>query len=275
MFYKIKLLILRILGYEKPLRVALFKYLSLKFKKFRPHYETVLYESCKVAKKLGHDDLCVLELGVADGNGILSLIKYKRIIENELNVKIKVYGFDLGTGLPEIKKKEDLPFFWKQGDYKSGGFEKLNNINDVKIYQGDIKNTILDFANSNISKIACIFFDLDLYSSTESFLSNINNLEKYLLPRTLCYFDDLYVADNCVDNTNGELLAIAEFNKQNSNFQLGKPIDHLNDFKFPLAKGQLYTLHNFKNEQYNQYIGIYSSDSLTGSDKKIRSLLDD
>ena len=110
MLYKIKLLILRILGYEKPLRVALFKYLSLKFKKFRPHYETVLYESCKVAKKLGHDDLCVLELGVADGNGILSLIKYKRIIENELNVKIKVYGFDLGSGLPEIKK-EDLPFF--------------------------------------------------------------------------------------------------------------------------------------------------------------------
>ena len=33
MLYKIKLLILRILGYEKPLRVALFKYLSLKFKK--------------------------------------------------------------------------------------------------------------------------------------------------------------------------------------------------------------------------------------------------
>ena len=253
MLYKIKLLILRILGYEKPLRVALFKYLSLKFKKFRPHYETVLYESCKVAKKLGHDDLCVLELGVADGNGILSLIKYKRIIENELNVKIKVYGFDLGSGLPEIKKKEDLPFFWKQGDYKSEGFEKLNNIKDVKIYQGDIKNTILDFANSNTSKIACIFFDLDLYSSTESFLSNINNLEKHLLPRTLCYFDDLYVADNCVDNTNGELLAIAEFNKQKSNFQLGKPVDHLNDFKFPLAKGQLYTLHNFKNEQYNQF----------------------
>ena len=111
MFYKIKLLILRILGYEKPLRVALFKYLSLKFKKFRPHYETVLYESCKVAKKLGHDDLCVLELGVADGNGILSLIKYKRIIENELNVKIKVYGFDLGTGLPEIKKKRRPAFF--------------------------------------------------------------------------------------------------------------------------------------------------------------------
>ena len=275
MFYKLKLLILRILGYEKPLRVALLKYLSLKFKSFRPHYETVLYESCKVAKKLGHNDLCVLELGVADGNGILSLIKYKRIIENELNVKIKVYGFDLGSGLPEIKKKEDLPFFWKQGDYKSEGFEKLNNIKDVKIYQGDIKNTILDFANSNTSKIACIFFDLDLYSSTESFLSNINNLEKHLLPRTLCYFDDLYVADNCVDNTNGELLAIAEFNKQNSNFQLGKPVDHLNDFKFPLAKGQLYTLHNFKNEQYNQYIGIYSPDSLTGSNNKIRSLLDD
>ena len=110
--------------HEKPLRVALFKYLSLKFKKFRPHYETVLYQNRVKFKKLGHDDLCVLELGVADGNGILSLIKYKRIIENELNVKIKVYGFDLGSGLLKEKKKTCL--FWKQGDYKSEGFEKLN-----------------------------------------------------------------------------------------------------------------------------------------------------
>jgi hypothetical protein len=29
-FYKIKILILRIIGYEKPLRVAILKYLSLK-----------------------------------------------------------------------------------------------------------------------------------------------------------------------------------------------------------------------------------------------------
>ena len=110
MLYKIKLLILRILGYEKPLRVALFKYLSLKFKKFGLITKQFYMNRVKLLK-LGHDDLCVLELGVADGNGILSLIKYKRIIENELNVKIKVYGFDLGSVYLKLKKKKTCLFF--------------------------------------------------------------------------------------------------------------------------------------------------------------------
>ena len=50
--YKIKILLLRILGYEKPLRVALLKYLSLKFTNFRPHYETLIYEASKSSIKL-------------------------------------------------------------------------------------------------------------------------------------------------------------------------------------------------------------------------------
>ena len=41
---------------RKPLRVALLKYLSLKFKQFR-HYETILFESCLEAKKLGYKEV--------------------------------------------------------------------------------------------------------------------------------------------------------------------------------------------------------------------------
>ena len=77
MFFKLKILILRILGYDKPLRVAFLKYLSLKFKKFRPHYETILLESTIEAKKLGYKEVSILELGVAGGNGIISLENYK------------------------------------------------------------------------------------------------------------------------------------------------------------------------------------------------------
>ena len=65
LFYKIKILFLRILGYEKTLRVALLKYLSLKFTTFRPHYETLIYESSKNAIKLGHNEINIIELGVA------------------------------------------------------------------------------------------------------------------------------------------------------------------------------------------------------------------
>ena len=73
LIYKLKILILRILGYEKPLRVAFLKYISLKFTTFRPHYETILYETAKTAKKLGEREISVIELGVAGGNGIKSL----------------------------------------------------------------------------------------------------------------------------------------------------------------------------------------------------------
>tara|TARA_B100000787_G_scaffold168651_1_gene157823 strand:+ start:166 stop:411 length:246 start_codon:yes stop_codon:yes gene_type:complete len=76
--FKLRIFFLRVLGYEKPLRVALLKYLSLKFKQFRPHYETILLETCLEAIKLGYKEVTVLELGVAGGNGIISLEKYKK-----------------------------------------------------------------------------------------------------------------------------------------------------------------------------------------------------
>tara|TARA_B110001454_G_C12289955_1_gene254828 strand:- start:37 stop:432 length:396 start_codon:yes stop_codon:yes gene_type:complete len=116
-FYKLSLLFKRIFGYEKPLRVALLGYLSLKFKTFKPHYESILYEACIESKKLGINKVSVIELGVAGGAGIISLEKYKKKIEKVLNIEIEIYGFDTGSGLPEIKLNEDLPFLWRKGLY--------------------------------------------------------------------------------------------------------------------------------------------------------------
>ena len=63
-FFRLKILIYRIIGYEKPLRVAALKYLSLKYKQFRPHYETIMLESALEAKRLNYTEITVLELGV-------------------------------------------------------------------------------------------------------------------------------------------------------------------------------------------------------------------
>lgn len=279
LFYKFKILFLRVLCYEKPLRVAIVKYLSLKYKTFRPHYETLLYETAKNSIKLGYKDFQVLELGVAGGDGIKSLINYKKKIEKVLDVKIHISGFDTGRGLPDVLKKEDLPFFWKKGDYSNTDLLNLDSSKDnVKIFIGDIAETVDIFLSSNKSKIGLLIFDLDLYSSTKTFLSKLQKLSKsgLLFPRTFCYFDDLFVADYSLDNTNGEPLAISEFNKENEDLKLGKTFDHINDFKFSLAKGQVYTLHDYNNRDYNKYIGIYSSSSLTQDSKdKIRSVFDD
>ena len=100
-----------------------------------------------------------------------------------------------------------------------------------------------------------------------------NNL---LLPRTLCYFDDLFIADYGLDDSNGEPLAISNFNNDNTNFKLGRAYDNVSDFKFPLAKNQIFTLHDYENENYNKYVGIYSADSLVEKkNEKFRSILDD
>ena len=80
--------------------------------------------------------------------------------------------------------------------------------------------------------------------------------ENLLLPRTFCYFDDLFLAGYELDDTNGEPLAISEFNTEFKDFKLGKSFDHINDFKFPLAKGQIYTLHDLNNKDDNKNASI-------------------
>ena len=272
-FYKLSLLFKRIIGYEKPLRVALLAYLSLKFKTFKPHYESILYEGCLEAKKLGINQVSVIELGVAGGAGIISLEKYKKKIERVLDINIDVYGFDTGSGLPKIEVDEDLPFFWRKGLYKIDKVALDKKINS-KIFYGDVKNTVDDFIKINKNNICCIFFDLDLYTSTINFLNQIPKIKDHLLPRVLCYFDDVYVFENYINQFNGVFKAIDEFNTNFSEFKLGYSVDHFKNFKFPLAKTSIYTLHCFKNHLYKKYIGTDIESDLSLGSKHIRDIMD-
>ena len=271
-FYKLNLLFKRIIGYEKPLRVALLGYLSLKFKTFKPHYESILYEACLEAKKLGINQVSVIELGVAGGAGIISLEKYKKKIEKVLDINIEIYGFDMGSGLPKIEADEDLPFLWRKGLYnidKTALEKKVNS----KIFYGDVKNTVDDFIKINKNNICCIFFDLDLYTSTINFLNQIPKIKDHLLPRVLCYFDDVYVFENYINQFNGVFKAIEEFNKNFSEFKLGYSVDHFKNFKFPLARTSIYTLHCFKNHLYKKYISKDIESDLSLGSKHIRSIM--
>jgi hypothetical protein len=227
----------------------------------------VLYEGCLEAKKLGFNEVCVLELGVAQGNGIMALEKYKKRIQKVLNIKIDIYGFDMGTGMPEISIPEDLPFYWKQGQYRTDK-ELLEKNTNSKIFFGNVKNTVDEFIKINPKTICCIFFDLDLYSSTLNFLNQIPKLEKYMLPRVLCYFDDLYTVYNYNGQCNGELKAIDDFNKKNLDYKLSYSIDHIHSYKFPLAKSTILTIHSFKHKLYNKYIGREDDKNIGFKSKK-------
>tara|TARA_B100000029_G_C17404861_1_gene898449 strand:- start:69 stop:902 length:834 start_codon:yes stop_codon:yes gene_type:complete len=274
-FYKLKIFFFRILGYEKPLRVALLKYLTLKFKKFRPNYENILLESVLEAKELGYKSVSVLELGVAGGNGIIALEKYKKKIEKLTNIRIDIFGFDSGDGLPEINNKYDLPFFWKTGDYRTDK-QKLEKRISSKIFYGDIKNTFDEFIKTNPSKIISIFVDLDLYTSTKNFLSQLPKYRNFLCPRVYCYFDDVFHPRHYINEHNGELLAIKEFNNENRDIKIGKSLSSYYDFKFPTAVENLFMLHNFTHKDYLKNLDTENNfrNSLSLEDNKVKKIFD-
>tara|TARA_A100001015_G_scaffold17261_1_gene20099 strand:+ start:1320 stop:2147 length:828 start_codon:yes stop_codon:yes gene_type:complete len=265
--YKIKIFFLRILGYEKPLRVALLRYLTIKYKRFRPHYETILLESVLEANKLGYEEVSVLELGVAGGNGIIALENYRKKIEKLTNVKIKIYGFDYGDGLPITKNKFDLPFFWSSGEFKIDK-EKLYNKIDSKIFFGDIKDTFKEFVKSKPPTISAIFFDLDYYSSTKNFLNQLSEFKELLSPRVYCYFDDIFNVNHYFNEHNGELLAIKEFNNESKDIKIGKSPTDSSDFKFPIGAEKLFMLHNFSHKDYLKNIS-FSKTNLSLEDKDV------
>ena len=259
---------MRIIGYEKPLRVAILKYLSLKYKTFRPHYETILYQSCLEAKKLGYNEVSILELGVAGGNGIISLENYKKKIEKFLNIKITIYGFDNMEGLPEPESYKDLPFLWQKGFFTVDKNLLEKKINSQIIY-GDIANTVDEFVTLSPKNILAIFFDLDYYSSTKKFLKQIKKLQPFLCPRIYCYFDDVFDVNYGVCEFNGELLAIKEFNEENKEIKIANTLDNIIDFKFPLAKNMLWVMHNFGHQNYNKFIGSNNINSLSLGDTSV------
>ena len=88
--------------------------------------------------------------------------------------------------------------------------KKINS----KIFYGDVKDTVDDFVKTKPNQISCIFLDLDLYTSTINFLNQIPKIDQYLLPRVLCYFDDVYVPENYISHFNGVFKAIDEFNEK-------------------------------------------------------------
>lgn len=88
-----------------------------------------------------------------------------------------IYGFDSFYGLPE-------DWLWlPQGEFSTGG--QLPNVrNNVKLIPGMFHETLPKF---ELSTIAFVHIDCDLYSSTKYVLDTI---ETFIVPGTVIAFDD-------------------------------------------------------------------------------------
>ena len=85
----------------------------------------------------------------------------------------------------------------------------------------------------------------------------------------------MFSINHHINEHNGELLAIKEFNNENDKIKIGKSLANLVDFKFPLGTDKLFVLHNFTHNDYLKNLDYKDhKSSLDIGDHKAGSLLD-
>jgi|SRR5579875_478544 len=74
----------------------------------RPAYAYCAYHAAALAKRLGYRAVSALEFVVAGGNGLVFLDSFAGEVERGLGVRVELYGFDTGRGLPAPGSSRDL-----------------------------------------------------------------------------------------------------------------------------------------------------------------------
>lgn len=223
----------------------------------RPHYAYGIYQAAYNAKHQGFDAISAIEFGVAGGNGLVAMEKVADDVARETGVKVQVYGFDTGSGMPPPVDHRDLPYLWRPGDFAMDVDALKARLTTATLVLGDVDDTIDGFVETyDPAPVGFVAFDLDYWSSTVSALRLFDAPLDRLLPRVLCYMDDVIGSDvemHC--EFVGELLAIREFNDAHPDRKLA-PIHGL-AHKRPVPaiwNDQIWVLHCFEHPEYSTYI---------------------
>ena len=188
----------------------------------RPGYLTGLLSAAGLAYLEGVSEIIAIEFGVAGGQGLVTLQEEAEAVERETGVRIKVFGFDSGDGLPEFTgDHRDHPDYWKPGDFPLDEKSLSGKLSPrTRLLLGEVKKTVPEFIEHiQDVPIGFVSFDLDLYSSTTHALKVFSHPKKSMLKKVPLYFDD--VRETLVSHQfAGELLAIKEFNEWNASVKI-------------------------------------------------------
>lgn len=203
-----------------------------------------------LARALGHERTTVIEFGVAGGNGLLELERVARWVQGRSGVGIDVAGFDSGTGLPLPEDYRDLPNLWSQGYFPMDPERLRSRLTTAKLHLGSVSDTVPAFLAERPAPVGFVSFDLDLYSSTRDAFQLLEASPDLLLPRIVCYFDDI-IGFSHGDFT-GERLAISEFNDSHAE----RKISRLYGLRWVLVQDKwwtemMYMFHLFSHPSYN------------------------
>ena len=196
------------------------------------------------------------------------------------NIDYQIIGFDSGEGMPKPIDFRDHPELYRKGDFPPLKLKDVKLPPNTRIIYGDIKDTLEEFnqeiSNQNQpSKIGFISIDLDYYSSSKNCFEILKIMSENFLSKVPMYFDDINKPEHNIYC--GELLAIEEFNEENSKRKICKmrQLKNWRLFKNALYLDQMYFLHvltiqgeifhfgKMKNSKFiNPYIGIEEKDLL-------------
>jgi hypothetical protein len=177
---------------------------------WRPYYGFSVANAAVSARRLGLDRVSALEFGVAGGNGLLALEASARHVEQLIGVKVEVYGFDTGEGLPAPTDPRDAPFLFTGGQYAMDQDALRARLERAELRLGLIGDTIGAFLAEDHAPVGFASFDVDYYTSTMDAFALLDGPPERLLPRVSCYFDDVLLYP--WTDFNGERLAIRDFN---------------------------------------------------------------
>jgi hypothetical protein len=160
--------------------------------------------------------MSVIEFGVASGRGLLTLEKHAADVEKETGVRIAVYGFDSGAGLPKpTGDHRDHPDLWLAGDYPMDEAALRSRLSKrTTLVIGDVAETVPRFLDEgSYPPVGFAAMDLDYYSSTTFALQLFASPKRRMLRHAVLYFDDILGLP--YNSFAGERLAITEFNAAN------------------------------------------------------------
>jgi hypothetical protein len=222
----------------------------------RPHYGYCVLQAARLARRLGHDKVSVIEFGVAGGNGLVSLERHAAIVRKLVNVDVQIFGFDTGRGLPPPSDYRDLPHHWKQGFFAMDVDRLRARLSNSTLVLGNIAETLPTFVDQHDpAPIGAIFMDLDYYSSTKDAFQLFDLNRERLLPRAFIYFDDIIGDDIALfSEYTGVLLAINEFNSMHDSQKICRTT-HLATSPYPETwHHQIFIYHDFASRHYCSFV---------------------
>jgi hypothetical protein len=223
----------------------------------RPAYAFGLYAAAELALQLRISAISAIEFGVAGGDGLVMLEQIAAQIGPRFGVKISVYGFDTGTGMPPPRDYRDLPHVWGPGFYKMDESRLRARLRHAELILGDVHQTVPAFlSRANPAPVGFVSFDLDYYSSTKGAFRIFGGSPATRLPRVLSYFDDtIWPLRAYYNEYTGELRAIHEFNAENMDQKICK-IHALSWVRAHAAawNEQMYVCHDFAHPLYTRLI---------------------